>query len=104
MTDSAPSKETVLQDLVTIVTDMTSDWDLDFGGKIDHSTRLMGDLAFESIDVVQFIVAIEEKYQRRDLPFESLLMTGGRYVDDLTLDKVADFLVAQTSNAPAADA
>jgi hypothetical protein len=52
----------------------------------------MGDLEFESIDIVALIVEIERKYQRRDWPFEKLLMVDGRYVDELLVREVADFL------------
>ena len=75
-----------------ILEDMTIDWDLDFSGGIGRDTRLIADLAFESIDVVQFVVAVEERFGRRDFPFETLLMQDGRYVDDLTVAQVTDFL------------
>lgn len=55
-------------------------------------TLLVSDLEFESIDVVQFVVQVEEVFQRKDLPFEKLLMVEGRYKDDLSVEEVADFL------------
>ncbi len=85
----------IVADLTAILEDMTGDWDLEFAGGIGTDTRLIADLAFESIDVVQFVVALEERFGRRDLPFEALLMQDGRYVDDLTVAQVADFLAAQ---------
>ena len=39
-----------------LLTDMTSDWDLDSSEPINGETRLMADLAFNSIDVVQLVV------------------------------------------------
>ena len=45
----------------------------------------IGDLGFESIDIVQFVVALEENFKRRDMPFEKLLMIDGRYVDELSV-------------------
>jgi acyl carrier protein len=71
---------------------MTSDWDTGFSGAIGPDTCLVGDLMCESIDIVQFIVALEERFARRDLPIEKLLMTDGRYVDDLRVLEVSDFL------------
>ncbi len=68
------SRDTIQKEFVSILEDMTSDWDVDCDGGITLETRLIADLAFESIDVVQLIVAIEERFQRRDLPFEKLLM------------------------------
>jgi acyl carrier protein len=85
-------ERTILQDVVGILEDMTSDWDLEFSGGIGPNTHLIADLAFESIDMVQFIVALEEQFMRRDLPVETLLMADGRYVDDLQVAQVVDFL------------
>ena len=44
--------------------------------------------------MVQLVVAIEEAYQSRSLPFEKLLMADGRYVDELAVSQIVDFLVA----------
>ncbi|NIS62322.1 MAG: acyl carrier protein, partial [Proteobacteria bacterium] len=45
-----------------------------------------------SIDVVQFIVQLETNFHRKDLPFEKLLMTDGRYREDFTVREVVGFL------------
>ena len=86
-------RETVTRDLVGILENMTGDWQLDYEGGITDQTLLIADLGFESIDVVQLIVALEEHYQRRDLPFGLLLMSDGRYVTDLRVGAAIDFLV-----------
>lgn len=90
--NEAHGREELLRDLAGILKDLTGDWDTEFSGAIGADTRLIGDLAFESIDVVQLIVAVEERYGRRDLPFEELLMVDGRYVDEITVGEMADFL------------
>ena len=101
MTEATESKnDKILQELVAILTDMTSDWDLEYGNEIGMKTRLIGDLEFESIDVVQLIVAIEERFQRRDLPFEKLLMSDGRYVDEILVSDAVDFLDQHLNGAP----
>jgi acyl carrier protein len=97
------SREDLLRDLVETLEELTSDWDTDHAGPIDADTRLIGDLVFESIDVVQLIVAIEERYGRRDLPFEELLMGDGRYVDEIRVGDLVDFLHGRLAAAPAAD-
>src|SRR4051812_45996360 len=84
----------IVDDLVAILGDMTADWD-DVVDTIGAETLLIGDLAMESIDVVMLIVAIEERYQRKDFAFEELLMVDGRYVEDLTVRQLADFLAAR---------
>ena len=85
-------KESINGDIVEILADMTADWDSDMDGPIDAKTGLVADLQFESIDVVQFIVAIEEKFKCRGLPFEKLLMADGRYVDEITVGEMVEFL------------
>jgi len=86
------SKEELFQEIFRILKDMTSDWDIDFSGEITPETKIISDLQFESIDVVQFIVQIEAKFQRKDLPFEKLLMIEERYRDDFTVQEMVDFL------------
>ncbi len=92
-------REEILQDVVKILEDMTKDWDMEFSGPIGPETRLIGDLAFESIDVVQFVVAIEEHFKRRDLAFEQLLMEDGRYVSEVKLAAAVDFLHEKLNTA-----
>ena len=86
------STDATVSTLVGILQDMTSDWDVEFDEGIGRDTRLIGDLAFESIDIVEMVVAIEESFGQRNIPFEKLLMVDGRYVDDLTVGQVADFV------------
>ncbi|HSO23522.1 MAG TPA: hypothetical protein VLT81_11465 [Chondromyces sp.] len=85
-------RTTINAAVLEILKDLTADWDTDFSGDIGPDTRLIEDLAFESIDVVQLVVSLEGRFQRRDLPFEKLLMHDGRYVDDLTVQQLVDFL------------
>ena len=77
-----------------ILNEMTSDWDLADNQPIGRNTHLVADLAFESIDIVQLIVAVEETFGKRNLPFDKLLMADGRYVEDISVGEVADFLKA----------
>jgi acyl carrier protein len=93
-------QEVVLQ----ILKDLTSEWDTDYSGAIGPETLLIGDLDFESIDVVELVVSLEGRLQRRDLPFEKLLMEDGRYVEDLTVRQVVDFLESELGKRTGADA
>ena len=90
--NAAIPQETLLKDVIQILEDLTSDWDIEFAGEIGNDTQIISDLEFESIDVVQFIVQLETVYQRKDLPFEKLLMIDGRYKDDLKVSEVVQFL------------
>lgn len=87
-----PSRDEILNTIVAILADITEDWDMEYDDPIGENTKLMTDLEFESIDVVQFIVAIEERFKQRGIPFEKLLMESGRYVDEITVQNTIDFL------------
>jgi acyl carrier protein len=89
--DRAAIEGVVLQ----ILKDLTADWDTDYAGQIGPDTMLIDDLDFESIDVVELVVSLEGRFARRDLPFEKLLMQDGRYVEDLSVRQVVDFLETQ---------
>lgn len=88
------TKEQVLEKVVSVVQTMIADWDIDLETPLGGGTRMMEDLAFESIDVMQFVVSIEQAFGRKGLPFEKLFMQEGDYVEEMTLGQVADFLVA----------
>jgi len=83
--------------IVEILEDMTQDWDTDLDEPINESTRIIADLGFESIDVVQFITAIEEHFNCRSIPFEKLVMHDGRYVDEISVARVIEFLATHTT-------
>ncbi len=78
--------------VISVLNDVTMDWDLELPEGIGSSTRLMEDLGFESIDVVQLVVSLEQEFDRKSLPFEQLFMQEGDYVPELTVDQVTGFL------------
>ena len=82
----------ILNDVLHILEEMTCDWDLELDGPLGRDTRLIAELEFASIDIVQFLVAIEEHFQRREFPFEELVMKEGRYVDEIVVADVVAFL------------
>jgi acyl carrier protein len=90
----ANSNELVPQ-LADLLEDFTQDWDNEFEGEMSRETRLLADLGFESIDIIQLVVAIEQMVGKRKLPFNELLMKDGRYVDDLSIGQIADFLATK---------
>jgi acyl carrier protein len=98
-TNVRKGQEAILEDVVQILQDMTKDWDLEFSGPIGSETKLIGDLAFESIDVVQLVVAIEEHFKRRDFPFEQLLMEDGRYKSEIRISELVEFLDSRINPA-----
>ena len=84
--------DAILARLKDVFEDFIEDWDIELDEPIGRDTMLLGDLEFESIDIIQLVVAIEEAFGKRKLPFEQVLMKDGRYVDDLSVGQIADFL------------
>ena len=64
-------------------------------------TRLVADMEFASVDIIQLMVAIEEHYNRPKMGFQDLLMNDGSYVDDLSIGQVIDFVHAKLTGVPA---
>lgn len=92
---SDTGREALQKVVVSVLDDTVQDWDLEIEGGIGARTTLIGDLAFESIDVVQFCVALEQALGRKGLPFEKLFISDGAYVDDVSVAQVVDFLAAE---------
>ena len=93
MTNNTSLTKTDIQPrVISVLNDVTMDWDLELPEGIGSSTRLMEDLGFESIDVVQLVVSLEQEFDRKSLPFEQLFMQEGDYVPELTVDQVTGFL------------
>lgn len=88
--DQERTLQDVEQNVVTVIAGLTRDWGHDT--PLSGQTRLVNDLEFESIDVIQLVVALEEHFATRNLGFDKLLINNGRYVDDLTITQIARFL------------
>ena len=72
------TRDEIRQRLVDLLSNLTAHVDRGFGPLIGRETRLVADFEFDSVDIVQFALAVEELFKRRKLPFEKLLMTEGR--------------------------
>lgn len=89
-------REAALQStVIAVLNDTVADWDLDLEAPIGAETTLIEDLAFESIDIVQFSVALEQALGRKDLPFEKLFIQDGNYVDDVSVSEITAFLTTE---------
>jgi len=86
-----PTEDEVKNILVEIIEDLIQDWELDLEEQISGSTLLVADLEFASVDIIQLCVAIEQHYNRK-IGFQELLMQGGKYISDLSIDELATFL------------
>lgn len=87
--DAHEVRERTLSTLVKFV----EDWGLDVD--IAASTLIVEDLEFDSIDVIQLTVALENEFESRQIGFQDLLMQDGRYVDDLRVQDIQVFLEAR---------
>ena len=83
--------------LKATVADFVADWGLD--APITRETKLVDDLEFDSIDVIQLVIEIEKSFGSRNLGFQELLMNNGRYVDDLSIGDMGDFLQLRLGRA-----
>ncbi len=95
----AEDRTVIENKVIAIANETIADWGLDLPGGVTRNTRLVEDLNFESMDIVQFAVAIERAFDRKGLPFERLFMKDGAYVDDLSITEVTDFLHTQLAAA-----
>lgn len=96
---TATRRDALQQKVISVLEDTVKDWDLELDEEIGPDTTLIEDLAFESIDIVQFSVALEQALEKQDLPFEKLFIEDGAYVDDVSVAEIADFLITETEAA-----
>lgn len=96
---TAEDRSTIESKVIAVATETVADWDLDLPGGITRDTRLMKDLNFKSIDIVQFAVGIERAFDRKGLPFEKLFIKDSAFVDDITIAELTDFLCAELAVA-----
>ena len=85
------TKDAIERILAGIVEDLVQDWGLDLNGGITGRTLLVNDLEFASVDIIQLCVAIEQHYECK-IGFQDLLMRDGRYVSDLSITQMAEFI------------
>jgi len=86
------NKTEIQEKIISVLNDMTQDWELDLANGISSETGLMSDLEFESIDVVQLAVSLEQGFDKKGLPFENLFMRDGDYVSEIYVREVVDFM------------
>ena len=96
--------EAVQERVIGVIADLTEDWDVELEGGMNSGTTMVGDVGFASIDFIQMAVAIESEFKTK-LGFQDLLMQGGKYIDDVTVRQIAEFVAERLNNGvPAAPA
>jgi len=84
------SRFSVRETVIATLGDFIREWGLD--AEITPETKIVGDLEFDSIDVIQFTVALECVFGGGKIGFQDLLMQNGRYVEDLSVAQFQEFL------------
>lgn len=64
------------------------DWDIE--EPISSATRVVADLGFESIDLIQMVGALERAFRLHGMSLVDMLVVDGRYVDDLSVGQITD--------------
>ena len=93
------SRRVIVEKLVAVLEDMTQDWDLDLDEPLGEETKIVEELGFESVDLMQLIVAIDQAFATRNLPFDQVFMEDGSYVNEITVERLASFLEKAIPNA-----
>lgn len=91
------NKEEIQSIVVKLIEEMSAEWGLERDQPIDPASQLIADLEFSSIDFVQLFVLIEEQVKRK-LGFHDLLMVDGKYIDDLSVGALVDFIEAKLNS------
>lgn len=87
----------IKQRVLSTVQDFVEGWGIE--DPITAESRIVDDLEFDSIDVIQLTVALEKEFGSRKIGFQDLLMQDGRYIDDLSVRQLQDFLVSRLQTA-----
>lgn len=89
---NAITAKNIQEQLTLLLNNMIQGWDMDILEPIGAETRLIEDLNFESVDLMQLIVSIEQTFGVRGLPYEQVLMQDGGYVTEITVRQLTTFL------------
>jgi len=94
MSSNVLMRDTVEGTVIAVVDDLIQDWGLDTADGLEGGAKLVADLQFASVDIIQLCVALEQAYERK-FGFQDLLMKDGSYVGDLSLSQFARFIEAK---------
>ncbi len=81
-------RSATLATVIATLEDLMQDWEIE--EPIGPETRVVADLGFESIDLIQMIGALERAFRQRGGALVDMLVANGRYVDDLSVGEITD--------------
>ena len=86
-------RHAIVGTVIGTIGDLVQDWEID--EPIGSDTRVVADLGFESIDLIQMVAALEQAFRPHGLSLVDMLVTDGRYVSDLTIGQIADAVASR---------
>jgi acyl carrier protein len=73
---------------------MAQNQEFDLDEPINLNTTFVSELNFGSMDFIQLVVTIEDSFQQK-IGFHDLLMSQGRYVEDISIGELVSFVEQQ---------
>jgi acyl carrier protein len=88
--ERAWTRDQLRTDVLEILREKTRKLDSEFSGALTEETRVLGDLGFESVMIVEFCMAVAKHFQKK-LPFQQLIFRNGQF-QDFTVAQLLTFL------------
>ena len=88
----------IVSTIVATIENLSQDWDIE--EPIRSETRVVADLGFESIDLIQMVAELERAFRLHSGSLVDMLVAGGRYVDDLSIAEIADSVAVRLERNP----
>lgn len=85
-----PDPDRIQADLVALLREQVREFDLE-PGDIGPQTLLVQELGFNSIDIMHLLASVDMHYERH-LPYDELILAEGRYVSDIRVSDLVDFI------------
>lgn len=86
-------RSTTVATVITTLETLMQDWEIE--EPIGSETRVVADLGFESIDLIQMVSALEQAFRLHGISLVDMLVADGRYVDDLSVGQIADAIAVR---------
>lgn len=98
--EGARTRDQVRADVLAIVREKSRKLDSVFAGPLTDETRIVGDLGFESVLIVELCTALARRFQKK-LPFQDLVFQNDRF-QDFSVGQLLAFLEQHLSASPSA--
>jgi acyl carrier protein len=95
-TDTTVDRPGTTDTVVATIEVLVQDWDIE--EPIGLETKVVADLGFESVDLIQMIAALEQAFRPRRISLVDMLVADGRYVDDLSIGQIVNHVAARIDN------